>query len=369
MSIYNWIDKIDSKNFSMPFKVKYDNEYFPAMKDMLDNFVSELKNSGASDRIVDDIKKYCEEVILSINLYYRGDLVEAQLAVNTMISEFGDEFPAISDINSSIAFQGGGPDYTEVQFFRARLSENVIEFSANDMLHIPFNKRQIVKSERFSIPGLPCLYLGNSSYACWIEMGCPADHRFNVAPVVLNNTQKVLNLTATMNDLYEFNKTTTESTDEELENYVIKLLKLMVLTFCTSYKVKEENRNFKSEYILPQMIMLACKSRNLDGITYYSKRAQNEAFAYTVGVNLVLFATYNGEEHLSEICKHLDVGTSFNFAMFKQLLPCQCYKMYNLRILSSQFATNIGTEEHCFPYSETQFFEFDKYLFANWKRK
>lgn len=28
----------------------------------------------------------------------------------------------------------------------------------------------------------------------------------------------------------------------------------------------------------------------------------------------------------------------------------------------------VGTKNHFFPYTETQFFEFDKYLFANWHR-
>ncbi len=346
MSIYPWIEKIDFQKFAMPLVVKRDNEYYPGIVEKLADLVFELERCGASDKIVLAVKEYRKKIISSIILYYQGDLVDAQLIVNEMLDEFNDAAPAITDINSSIAFPGGGPDYSEVQFFRARLSENVVEFSSEDMLHIPFNKRHIVKSERFSIPGLPCLYLGNSSYACWVEMGCPADHRFNVAPILLDNTQKVLNLTVSISTLYAFNESENTLSESENENYVISLLKLFVLTLCTSYKVEETNRNFKSEYILPQMLMLACN----------------------VGVNLVLFAKYNGEESLSEICQHLEVGTSFNFALFKQLLPCQLYKTYELRALSTPYINNVGTKNHFFPYTETQFFEFDKYLFANWHR-
>ena len=368
MCKYNWIEQIDFQKFSTPFTVKRDNDYFPSLKEMLFEIVSEIETNGATSKIVSSIRDYTEKIIRSVELYYQGNLVDAQLIVNKMLADFDDAAPAVTDINSSIAFPGGGPDYTEVQFFRARLSENVVEFSANDMLHIPFNMRHIVKSERFSIPGLPCLYLGNSTYACWVEMGCPADHRFNVAPVILDNSQKVLNLTVTIGSLYAFKEEVLNMSEEDAEKHIIDLLKLMILTFCTSYKVSDGNRNFKSEYILPQMIMLACKSRNLDGITYYSKQIPYEGFACTVGVNLVLFATYNGEEALSEICDHLEIGTAFNFAMFKQLLPCQMYKEYNLRIMSSPYINNVGTKSHWFPYRETQFFEFDKYLFANWSR-
>ena len=368
MGKYPWIEQINFQRIAMPFTVRRDKDYFPELKALLFDFITEIQTNGASSKIVADIKDYTKKIIASIELYYQGNLVEAQLIINKIITEFGDAEPAISDINSSMAFPGGGTDYSEVQFFRARLSENVVEFSANEMLHIPFGMRHIVKSERFSIPGLPCLYLGNSSYACWVEMGCPADHKFNVAPIVLDNSQRILNLTASMSTLYELNEKLGEMEDPNAEKHMINMLKLMVLTFCTSYRVNEGNRNFKSEYILPQMIMLACKSRGLDGIAYYSKQIPYEGFACNVGVNLVLFATYNGEESLSSICEHLESGASINFAMFKQLLPCQTYKDYPLRIQSSQYINNIGTKSHWFPYCETQFYQFDKYIFANWSR-
>lgn len=52
----------------------------------------------------------------------------------------------------------------------------------------------------------------------------------------------------------------------------------------------------------------------------------------------------------------------------KMSLPCQMYKEYNLRLMSSPYINNVSTQSHWFPYRETQFFEFDKYLFANWSR-
>lgn len=369
MGKYAWIEQIDSQKFAMPFVIKRDADYLPSVKNKLLELTSELERCGASDNIIHEIKDYCKQVVSSIVQYYHGFLVDAQLSVDRMIRYFGYYAPAVTRVNDSFSFPGRSSDNSEVQFFRARLSDSVVEFSGEDMLHIPFNKRHIVKSERFSIPGLPCLYLGNSSYTCWVELGCPADHQFNVAPILLDNTQRVLNLTVSMSYLYEFNESECPFPDADSEIYLINLLKLFVLTLCTSYKVEEDNRSFKSEYILSQMIMLACNSeKHLDGIIYYSKQIPNESFACNVGVNLVLFARFNGGEHLSDICQHLEVGTSFNFAMFKQLLPSQLTKTYNLRVLSSPYINNIGTKDHYYPYTETQFFKFDQYLFANWRR-
>lgn len=365
-----WIDKIDYKQFIMPCKIKSDNEYLPKLKQVLGCLTRELRYHGLDNKIVSEIEKCANSIILSVELYYQGNIVDAQSTIIDIINSFEDKSPAITNVNNSIAFpQSLDSNNYEVQFFRARLNEAVVDFSADEMLHIPFNKREIVKSERFSIPGLPCLYLGNSSYVCWIEMGSPAEHKFNVSPVVLDNTQKVFNLTVSIRDLYSIKEKENEvGNNEELEEYTINLLKLLVLAISTSFTVPNSNRNFKSEYIVSQMIMLACKNRNIDGITYYSKRVSDELFASVVGINLVLFATYNGEDELSNICKHISVGDSFNFSMFKQLLPSLLCKEYDLCIDKSPYIKNIGSFKRQFPYNETQFYYFDKYLFANWDR-
>lgn len=369
MDKYNWIKDIDYKKFVAPFEINYDNQYLPELKKLLDLFVDELKKCGAEDSVISVAKRYRTQIVNSIELYYQGNIIDAQSTINELINDFHNDSIAISHVNDSIAFppsQEG--EKSEVQFFRARLADNITDFPAQNMLHIPFSKREIVKSERFSIPGLPCLYLANSTYTCWIEMGCPADHRFNVSPVVLDNTQQIFNLTVSIRDVANFSIVKNQDSEQANEQLII-LIKLLMLAMGTSFKVKCGNdRNFKSEYILPQMIMLACKQRKLDGITYYSKQVTDDIFAQVVGVNLVLFACYNGEEELSDICKHIEIGDSFNYSMFKQLMPSLLYKSYNLRILNSPYITNIGTFERQFPYRETLFFEFDQYLFANWNR-
>ena len=67
-------------------------------------------------------------------------------------------------------------------------------FKAKDMLHLPLSMRRKTGNYRFSIPGIPSLYLGNSSCAYWIELGCPPEYKFNVAPVVLDGKQKIFNV-------------------------------------------------------------------------------------------------------------------------------------------------------------------------------
>ena len=46
--------------------------------------------------------------------------------------------------------------------------------SARDVFHVPFEERHNCASYRYSILGLPCLYLGSSVYICWEELGRPS---------------------------------------------------------------------------------------------------------------------------------------------------------------------------------------------------
>ena len=39
-----------------------------------------------------------------------------------------------------------------------------------DIFHVPFEKRRLVGNQRYSIAGLPCLYLRSSLWICWEEL-------------------------------------------------------------------------------------------------------------------------------------------------------------------------------------------------------
>ena len=358
----HWVYNFDYAHFLTPVNIDQDNLYLNDIRTKLDDFIDKMRCAGAPKTALECIYNFKNQILKSMELYYSGDLLSAQSIINTIIQELNVP-PAVTPINKSFAFPY---NTNEIQFFRARTSDAIVDYNANEMLHIPFSKRSHVKSYRFSISGLPCLYLGNTSYACWIEMRKPADYRFNVSPVVLDNSQKVLNLIATaswINTLVSNNYIDLSDSDS-----VINMFKLMVLTYCTSYKVKEQDRNFKSEYVLPQMIMLACKRLDLDGVVYYSKQVSDERFATVTGINVALFATYEDGLDLSPICSHIKIDDSFNYSTFKQLHSSLKYKEYPLCVDKYPQIKNIGNFKRQIPYRETYFYEFDKYLFANWEK-
>jgi len=353
----DWIDKLWEKrtHFYTPITISKDSEY----RGCLERIYTELENTlidvNSENYYIEEVRKFKKSLLDAVDQYYCGYISEAQYKIDELIGEVCPSQLAVSHIKDSISF--GTYSYEQdVQFFRARCNEKIIDYKGEEMLHIPFSKRSIVKSERFSIPGLPCLYLGTSSYVCWMEMGRPADHMFNVSPVTLDNTQQILNLAVNFRDFC----LSKNYSDEDRKS----IFKLFLLSLATSYKINEYNREFKSEYIISQLVMLACMKRGLSGLTYYSKQVDNDNFAYSIGVNLALFALYSPGKELSDICDHISISDSFNYSMYKHLMIPQTFRRANLRIDNIGSIQNIGTYDRQYPYKETTFYSFDHYLYA-----
>lgn len=203
------------------------------------------------------------------------------------------------------------------------------------------------------------MYLSNSSYACWIELGKPPEHDFSVSPVLLDGSQQIFNLAIMNRDYHALHNLDADT--------VHCWLKLLILMIATSYRINEPDRVFKSEYIISQSIMLACKELGLDGVAYYSKRVADQMFSQAA-INLALFATYQQGKEYSEICYHLKIGNSYNYAMFKQLNSLAINFSYDLRCLKINTANKIGTYEHQYNYRDTEFCRFDQFLFSEWKK-
>ena len=61
----------------------------------------------------------------------------------------------------------------------------------------------------------------------------------------------------------------------------------------------------------------------------------------------------------------------FNFGLYKQLHASLTftYRDYELRCARTGFTTNIGSYDRQYPYTETKYSDFDKFLFSSWKNK
>ena len=343
------------KELYAPFFLDKDADY---IKDLNKKFLlvqKQAEKAGADSESIRIIKKYKSKIIESLKCYYRADISKSNTIIFNLLKDIGEDPFAVSLLNESYAFHGSVNG--ELQFFRCRLGNPSKAFKAKEMIFLPENMRAKSGNYRFSIPGNPSLYLANSSYGCWIETGFPAEIDFNVSPVILDGTQKIFNLAVTIRDFTRLN--------EFEESRVHCWIKLFMLSIATSYRITEGERTFKSEYIISQSIMMACKKLNYDGIAYYSKRVDDERFALCA-INLALFVDYENEV---AFINRMKMDDSFNYAIYNKLDASLKYKLYDMSSVSTGLITNIGNYTRQYPYRETEFFHFDQFLFCTWKDK
>ncbi len=347
-----------TKDLFAPFVLDKDIEYVEDLEKRYEIVLKQAKKAGADKDSIQIIQKYREKIIESMNCYYDADLSRSSTMIRNLIRNIDDPF-AVDELSNSAAFHGAKDQ--EIQFFRCRIGDPSESYTAVDMLHLPKKLRSKSGNYRFSIPGNPSLYLSNSSYGCWIESGFPSETYFNVSPVLLDGTQRILNMAVSIRDFTNL--------DDFEENRVHCWLKLYMLSIATSYRIKEKGRTFKSEYVISQAIMMACKKLGYDGVAYYSKRVSDEVFSLCA-INLALFVNYDSNNEYSEVVRHMKLDDAFNFFIYNQLGFSQKVKCYeSLRSLSTGFITNIGNYERQYSYRETEFAKFDRFLFKTWEEK
>ena len=133
--------------------------------------------------------------------------------------------------------------------FRMRKMDNRVDLALKDMFHMPLNKRGDVATHRYSFPGYPCLYLGNSIYSCWEELGRPSMSQSMVSRV--ENVEVLRLLDLRIPELNSFRE------------HTIDYVKVFPLIIACSVRVKQPKALFKPEYVIPQLLMEYVISQNM----------------------------------------------------------------------------------------------------------
>ncbi|UII32271.1 RES domain-containing protein [Fulvivirga ulvae] len=191
----------------------------------------------------------------TVNKYYEGaphkayEILSKTLKLSAVMSYLDKEFniPRLSS------------------FFRIREVDNNYPLSSKEIFHIPFHMRERVATQRFSIPGLPTLYLSNSLFVAWEELGRPPAHFIQTARFVNGRQLRLLDLT---NDIYQNGHLIKGN-----EAHGFQLLYfVMVWPLVAACSIKSPDRHvpFKAEYIIPQLLLQWINKNTLDGVKYSS---------------------------------------------------------------------------------------------------
>lgn len=344
-------------------------------------------------KIINQIQADKGCITRAVNNYYKGNIVSASDTIHGLLKrifEIENCSFVKSDIDKSFATRQKTyfPDLYdtkdekhyeelksfELDFFRART-----EFFDNpkEMFHIPLNKRNLVGTERFSIAGVPCLYLGSSVYDVWLEMGKPAFSQFNASAIRFNDEGKklqILNLVVTpkiiidMNDVRNDEKITKAKID-----ILVSMLRIYPLVIATSLRVKKANGKFRSDYIVSQLIMMNLWKLGLDGIAYISKRIEStyENFSVPQFVNIALPAFDQSKvwDDYGTICEKITITRPRNFEEFTSIdlgnpegINNSSYFSKCFQLPDGSYSCNVPVCGKIIPYHRTNYFEYEREL-------
>ena len=300
---------VNLNDFPLPQTVTYDCDYAGELYKYLDNYSTYIQEKIGKE-YPDTIKTIDSNIVQTkkcILSYYNGKISEAYNCIKNILEQYVDSPFVVAPVDKNYAFRGSAvkelrpkiysnekydPIYDkmlnhDLSFYRARTGVEIIQ--EKDMFHIPFNKRGIINTQRFSSAGLPCLYLSTSSFGAWLELGLPEAEYFQVSSFKIPKNLKVLNLCIQQ---HLINGMSSYIENDYEKNIVLSSLEIFPLIIATSYHVSETDRKFKSEYIISQIIMQVCNELDIDGVAYLSKRML-DYYAYPQAINLAIAIPYN----------------------------------------------------------------------------
>lgn len=270
-----------------PILINEPNETAKVLKEKLDgyiNIINKYKTNIGAD-ICTSIEETREMLVKIHSCFLNGYFLEAYQFADKVIANQLE----LNIISSKIDIVDYNSYYYKF-FYRSRTGDSKSNFKKDDMFNIPIEKRFIVGSQRFSAPGVPCLYLGSSSYVCWLEAGRPAENTFYVSAFYPLDDLHILDLTLTPLSFNEYSFLEIQN-DEisipaakrqvEIKKRILKesserLKKFLItypITLACGIKVtdvEERYRSFKEEYIIPQLILQSLARNKIDGVSYLS---------------------------------------------------------------------------------------------------
>lgn len=236
----------------------YNNSLYYFIKENLSRYESILKTIDKKDfaicsdeiffkgcftymRFNNLIHRLVEAYIHILQSCYKGDLYNSSVLLYNLLLGRTNKLnkyiiePYINYFNFEV--------FTDKVFYRMRDEANGNE--VKDCSHVPFNLRKKIDSNRFSLQGLPCLYMADSKETADKELGSLNNKKCRwVSEFVLKRPVYLFDL--------RFRSLPSYQQTDEYE--LLKLLITYPIRLLCSLKVKDDSDSFHEEYYIPQLL-------------------------------------------------------------------------------------------------------------------
>jgi len=276
--------KFSLKTFGFPLKSQSNLTYYKTLKKGLELFEEKIYGLNRNDEISFKIRSEHKNIVASnkrilqiISSYLLGNSSDAYNVLEKLLESdfYSEKISHLIEKDNSFSSE-------ESKLLRIRFSIEQL-YSREEMFHIPFSKRHLVANQRFSIAGLPCLYLGSSIYVCWLELGRKDFGGLWVSGYRSQSIFKILNLAYDLNIIFK----RYENQEILLEQFIDYFL-IWPLVMASSFQVKYPTAPFHEEYIIPSLLLqwITFKNKKIDGLKYLSTKLESYEMP-SYGINYV----------------------------------------------------------------------------------
>lgn len=369
--------------FQIPVQIQNDCDYYQTLISILDKYYDHISTiCNLSSETIHDVAANIEIIKDAIQNYFKGNICAAKVLIQDLIKVYLDEDFFVSKFDKSYAFRGIAPlkeqqkkfgydvAYKElyqamnevpISMFRGRISKTNLEIK--EMLHIPFDSREKVSTERYSMSGIPCLYLATTTLGCYLELGTPQYDTLYLSSFKVNNPKmKLLNLCITQ---YTINGAAAGYVENYEIPHILNLIKIFPLIIASSFVVNNNaKRSFKTEYIIPQLIMMSINELGIESVAYLSVHMP-DYYAYPQCVNIAIPMVQN--DFSNKYSNQLQYFTLTEPVCFSSCLRNHrrpATKSYINKFYDTTPHSIIELDKNCIGYVNTDFGKVDDIIIA-----
>jgi hypothetical protein len=265
------IDFFNSDTLELP-KTRPDVSFEVFLRSCFDQYLQAVAGLKSTDSVTLGLKRHvsgleqlCQGICDAVSVYFEGFPGQAYVYLEEALKHIDQWLMHLISRDVSGFLQ---------HLYRIRCG--ILEpFGREDLFHIPFEKRHLVKTQRYSIPGLPSLYLGGSVWLCWEECGRPDLDSMHMARFKAVGEVRVLDFgwrPAQIAAMIDANQVLIAAGGEHAQFALRQAMCWPLLAAC-SIKALRPGQPFVPEYVVPQLLLQwVRKSSEVEGLRYFSTK-------------------------------------------------------------------------------------------------
>lgn len=279
--------------FDLPIWIENHDEYDEVITREMKRYRDKLSSKRRwqeDPSFLDEVDSVISHIQNAIHLERRGETWKAQQEIHEIIDNYCHERFFVNPMTSNFAFRGTAAfhdkDEDEMEprqrealtFFRCRTGKFQ---KREDLYPLPSNKLSFCSAQRYSLAGIPCLYLATTTYCCWMEIGRPEEFSASsYKPTESGKKLRILNLAFSQRQIHNLGK----------DSRAAYLLFPLVMAVSVAVKNPRADANFRPEYTISHLVMRCLREFGIDGVAYCSSRIDDVlGFPHTINLAIPVF--------------------------------------------------------------------------------